>query len=146
MSDKSLPGNRQDVSELVDRGELMSLQDVEHEQLKAERGQRIRSRREELSYTVEEFSELTNLSQRTITDIELGRTSPRADTIVILCEHLKITSDYLLGLRNRNYDDVMQDAKTAHIVRYFLEFANDDQDMVLFFIEFLREWIKHRDT
>ena len=31
MSDKNVPGNRQEVSELVDRGETMSLSDVEYE-------------------------------------------------------------------------------------------------------------------
>ena len=107
MPDKSIPGNRQEVSELVERGEMMSLQGIEHEQLKLERSDRVRSRREELGYTVEEFSKVTGLSPRTITDIELGSTSPRADTIVTLCEHLKVTSDYLFELRNRNYDDVM---------------------------------------
>ena len=145
MPDKPVPGNRQEVSKLVDGGESLSLNDVEYQQDKKERGVRVRSRREELGHTIEDFSEITGLSIRTITDVELGRTSPRADTLVILCEHLKITADYILGLRIRNYDDVMQDAKSAHLVRAFLQFANDDKEMVLFFIEFMREWIQHRD-
>lgn len=58
---------------------------------------RIRSQREELDYTIEDFSQIMGLSPRTIVDIELGRSSPWSDRLVILCEHLKITSDYLLG-------------------------------------------------
>ena len=119
MSDKTIPSNRQEVSELVELGETMSLQNIEREQLKLECSERVRSRREELGYTIEEFSKVTGLSPRTIVDIELGRTSPRSGTIVILCEHLKITSDYLLGLRNRNYDDVIPGAKAAHLVKAF---------------------------
>lgn len=49
MSDKSVPGNRQEVSELVDRIESMSLQDAGHEQDKKKYGDHIRNQREELS-------------------------------------------------------------------------------------------------
>ena len=62
MRDKTLPGNRQEVSELVERGDTQSLQDIEHEQLKVERGLRVRSRREELDYTLNDLSEITGLS------------------------------------------------------------------------------------
>ena len=87
MSDKSVPGNRQDVSELVNRGELMSLQDVEHEQLKAERGQRIRSRRDEMGYAVDEFCEATSLSPRTITDSVNLFLAVRRDPIRLFGSH-----------------------------------------------------------
>ena len=40
MSDKSLTGNRQEVSELVEFGEMMSLSDIEYEQECKERGAR----------------------------------------------------------------------------------------------------------
>ena len=41
--------------------------------MKVERGLRVRSRREELCHTIEDFSEITGLSIRTITDVELGQ-------------------------------------------------------------------------
>ena len=41
MSDKAVPNNRHEVSELVERCEMMSLPDIKHKQLKVERGWRI---------------------------------------------------------------------------------------------------------
>ena len=77
--------NRQDeVLTLVERSKTQSLQDVKHEQLKVGRNSRVRSQREELGHTVKNFSKITGFYVGTIIDVELGRTSPRADTIVTL--------------------------------------------------------------
>ncbi len=54
-NEKSL-GNRQEVSALVESGDTQSLQDIKHEQLK------VRSQREELGHTIEDFSKITGLS------------------------------------------------------------------------------------
>ena len=52
--------------------------------------------------------------------IALTKTSPRSDTIVILCEHLKITSDYLLGLRNRAENSASKAVKKTEHTFYQL--------------------------
>ena len=140
------PEHRNDVEELVKEGDKRSLVDSEYARRKRETGERVKSRREELGYTRADLSKLTGISDSTIAFIEQGRSAPNLETLILLCEGLQHSADYIIGLRDRNYDDVMRDSKTAHIVRVFLKFSKRHKDEVLWFIEAVSERIrKHGD-
>ena len=136
------PKHRNEVNELVDKGEKKSLVDSEFQRRKIDTGERVRARREELGYTRADLAKLTGISESTISFIEQGRSAPNLETLTLVCEGLQCSADYVIGLRDRNYDDVMRDAKTAHVVRMFLKFSKRHKDEALWFIEALAERIK----
>lgn len=55
--------------------------------------------REELGITQKEFARLVGLNERTVNDIETGKTRPKADTLVRLADALGVMTDELLGHR-----------------------------------------------
>ena len=70
--------------------------DKEQQRLNKEIGDRIRGQREFLEYTREELSEMADISTQFLADIEVGRKSMTAATIIKLSEALHISSDYIL--------------------------------------------------
>ena len=77
-------------------------------------GIRIRNRREELNYTREKIAERANISVQFLFDIEKGKKSMTALTIINLAKALSISVDYLLlGTRetdmcmNRNLEKIL---------------------------------------
>lgn len=58
---------------------------------------RLKERRIELKYTLQDLGRLTMLSTSTIDNYEHGYTSPTIQPLVDLCHALKCTPNYLLG-------------------------------------------------
>ena len=139
---KGKPEHRNDVERLVDSGEKKQLFDAEYDRRKRETGERVKRRRDELGYTRSDLAKVTGLSEHTIAYIEQGRSAPNLETLILLCEGLQQSADYVIGLRDRNYDDVMRDPKTAHVVRMLLRFSKENKDEVLWFIEAVSDRIK----
>jgi transcriptional regulator with XRE-family HTH domain len=125
------PEHRKDVEKLVDTVDQKRLIDSEYDRRKRETGDRVKRRREELGYTRADLSKVTGISDSTIAFIEQGRSAPNLETLILLCEGLQQSADYVIGLRDRNYDDVMRDSKTAHLVRVFLRFSKRHKDEAL---------------
>ncbi len=59
-------------------------------------GLRLSARRKQLGMTQEKLAEQANVTAQTISYAELGKKAMRADTIVGVCNALKISADYLL--------------------------------------------------
>ena len=64
--------------------------------LNFEIGKRVREQREYMGKTREEFSEKLEISERFLTDIELGNRGMSFATLIRLCKILSISSDYIL--------------------------------------------------
>lgn len=60
-------------------------------------GSRICQRRKELHITQKKLSELINMSNTHICSIETGEKTPSFETLLIICNQLGITVDYLLN-------------------------------------------------
>ena len=58
---------------------------------------RIFNKLEELDMTQKEFSKKTGIPQSTISDWRKKRTNPTAEKILIICEVLKVTPEWLLS-------------------------------------------------
>ena len=58
---------------------------------------RIFAKLEELNMTQKEFSELTGIPQTTISDWRKKRTNPTAEKIMVICNVLKVSPEWLLS-------------------------------------------------
>ncbi len=61
-------------------------------------GQRIMEQRKKYGETQKELAQLLGLGTTQITGVEHGRNSTTAERISMICEHYRISADYLLGL------------------------------------------------
>lgn len=64
--------------------------------LNLEIGERIRQEREFLGYTREQFSEILDISERFLADIELGNRGMSFSTLINISQKLNVTTDYIL--------------------------------------------------
>lgn len=128
-----IPEHRMGVEELVDKGEKKKLVDSEYDRRKKETGNRVTKRRQELGYTRVDLARVSSLAETTIAFIEQGRSAPNLETLILLCQGLQCSADYIIGLREANYDDLMRDSKTTYLVRKFLRFSQQHKDEVLWF-------------
>ncbi len=73
-------------------------------------GRRVRSCREQLGYTREQFSEQVSISPQFLAEIENGKKGMSAETLYKICTRFSISADYLLlGVSSSNtLDDPIQ--------------------------------------
>lgn len=62
--------------------------------------QRLRDLRNEAGEERKELAEIMGVSASQISEMENGRKGTTMDRLVLLCEHYKVSSDYLLGLKD----------------------------------------------
>lgn len=71
---------------------------------KTEIGERIRREREQFGVSREKFCEKISLSPQFLSEIELGKKGPSSETILKICDGLKVSTDYILrGQENTPY-------------------------------------------
>ena len=64
-------------------------------------GEKIRNLREDKDLNQTQLANNTNMTQRKISYIECGKCEPSIDDIVAFCNFFKVSSDYLLGLKDK---------------------------------------------
>lgn len=78
-------------------------------------GMRIRTQRELLGYTREEFAELINITPKFCSDIELGHRGMSIQTLCNICNVLHISSDYILFGQNNEHNTTELDSLIAQL-------------------------------
>ena len=63
-------------------------------------GEKIRNLREDADLNQTQLGKEIGMTQRKISYIECGKYEPNIDDIISLCNFFKVSSDYLLGLKN----------------------------------------------
>lgn len=63
---------------------------------------RLRELRKENKLSIEKLSELCDLSKNCIGFYERGITIPRIDNLIKIAEVLNVSTDYLIGVDNKN--------------------------------------------
>lgn len=63
-------------------------------------GIRLRQLRNDRSENQKVLAELLNVTVTQVSDIENGKVSTTLEKLVLICEHYKVSSDYLLGLKD----------------------------------------------
>ena len=61
-------------------------------------GQRIFEQRKEADETQKALAQLLGVGETQISEIERGNRTTSAERIALICEHYKVSADYLLGL------------------------------------------------
>ena len=100
--------------------------------------QLIKNRRKQLSITQTELAKQSSLTPAAISQFESGTRKPSFDTLSNLADALKVTTDYLLGKRRENYDDLLADPKVSVMFKGMMELPEKDKEMMFEFYQFLR--------
>lgn len=96
-------------------------------------GNRIQQRRKELGLKQYELAEQINISNNHMSSIETGREKPSLETLLHICELLRVSPDYLL-LGNMHTDN------TSHDILASLRLCSkEDIELARNFIELLVE-------
>lgn len=76
-------------------------------------GEAVRGERARRRLTQKQLAELLHLSERTIMDVELGRTNSRLETIAIIAKGLNISLDAIV------FPDVPRDSLPKNVMDFF---------------------------
>ncbi len=99
---------------------------------------RIKQRRRELKMTQTELAKAANLTPAAISQFESGTRKPSFNTLSSLSDALKVTTDYLLGKKDRGYEDLMADPRVNVMFRGMMEFVEKDKETLYEFYKFLK--------
>lgn len=64
-------------------------------------GERVKNLREDADLSQTELGKKLGMTQRKISYIECGKCEPSIEDIIVFCRFFKVSSDYLLGLSNK---------------------------------------------
>lgn len=98
---------------------------------------RIKQRRRELKMTQTELAKAADLTPAAISQFESGTRKPSFNTLSSLSDALRVTTDYLLGKKDRGYDDLMADPRVSMMFRGMMEFSEDNKAHLFEFYQFL---------
>lgn len=98
---------------------------------------RIKQRRRELKMTQTELAKAANLTPAAISQFESGTRKPSFNTLSSLSDALKVTTDYLLGKKDRGYEDLMADPRVNVMFRGMMDFTEKSKEHLFEFYKFL---------
>lgn len=96
---------------------------------------RLRIVRNEHGYTQEELADKMNVSQKTISSWETGRTSPKFEESRRLCELYGCTLEYLTGTKQHDSNDITIDDIMFRMKSFDVETLKKISDYADFLIE-----------
>jgi len=100
--------------------------------------ERIKSRRTELNITQTQLAKSASLTPAAISQFESGLRKPSFDALSKLANALKVTTDYLLGMKRASYEDILADPKVSVMFRGIMNLSEKDKNAMLEFYEFLK--------
>ena len=100
----------------------------------------IKRRRLELKMTQTQLASNASLTPAAISQFESGTRKPSFNTLSSLADALKVTTDYLLGKRKQNYDDLLADPQVALMFKGLMELPERDKETMLEFYQFLKKY------
>ena len=109
-------------------------------------GDRIFDRLKEIGMTQKEFSEKTGISQSTISEWKSKRTNPTSEKIMIICDTLKVTPEWILsgssktGNRGNELPWYVIDRSTelGMLVTRYRELDEKQRERIMGYLEALR--------
>jgi transcriptional regulator with XRE-family HTH domain len=100
-------------------------------------GERIRGRRIALKLSQKDLSSQVEVSPPAINQFEKGEKAPSTATLIKLAEALDVSSDYLLGVSDRQ--DVFLDNRVREVFNEFITLNRRDRMQIMSNINFLKE-------
>ena len=98
----------------------------------------IKRRRLELEMTQTQLAANASLTPAAISQFESGTRKPSFNTLSSLADALKVTTDYLLGKRKQNYDDLLADPQVGLMFSGLMNLPEKDKEIMLEFYQFLK--------
>jgi len=99
---------------------------------------RIKDRRIALGATQTQLAKKAELTPAAISQFESGARKPSFDALSRLAEALRVTTDYLLGKKELDYEDLLTDPRVSVMFRGMMELSESDKEAMLEFYEFLK--------
>ena len=99
---------------------------------------RIKNQRAKLRITQTDLAKAAKLTPAAISQFESGARKPSFDALSKLATALKVTTDYLLGMKQPGYEDILADPKVSVMFRGIMELPEQDKQTMLEFYEFLK--------
>ncbi len=106
---------------------------------------RIKERRRELKMTQTELAKAANLTPAAISQFESGTRKPSFNTLSSLSDALKVTTDFLLGKKERGYEDLMADPRLNVMFRGMMDFTEKDKETLYEHYKFLKHQADNTD-
>ena len=100
---------------------------------------RIKERRDKLGMTQTQLAKSAKLTPAAISQFESGARKPAFDTLSSLADALKVTTDYLLGKKAHDYDDLLADPKVSVMFRGIMDLSEEDKETLIEFYQFLKD-------
>ena len=97
---------------------------------------RIKDRRTKLNITQTGLAKAAKLTPAAISQFESGARKPSFDALSKLAKALKVTTDYLLGMKQSGYDNILADPKVSVMFRGIMDLSEQDKQTMLEFYEF----------
>lgn len=107
---------------------------------------RIKERRRELKMTQTELAKAANLTPAAISQFESGTRKPSFNTLSSLSDALKVTTDYLLGKKERGFEDLMADPRLNVMFRGMMDFTEKDKEILYEHYKFLKYQAEKADS
>lgn len=98
----------------------------------------IKELREKLGMTQTDLAHAAGLTPAAISQFESGIRKPSFQTLECLSDALKVTTDYLVGRRERGYGDLLADPKMEEMLRGMLELNEKDKDILYNYFRFIQ--------
>ena len=99
---------------------------------------RIKDRRTKLNITQTGLAKAAKLTPAAISQFESGAHKPSFDALSKLSKALKVTTDYLLGMKQSGYENILADPKVSVMFRGIMDLSENDKQTMLEFYEFLK--------
>lgn len=93
--------------------------------------ERLKQRRIELDMTQEDLAEAADLTPSAISLFEKGSRFPGSMSLTRLSEALRVTPDYLLGKKERDFEDLLADPRIMDMAKGMSKLS-EEQRQVLF--------------
>ncbi|MDD2288416.1 MAG: helix-turn-helix transcriptional regulator [Tepidanaerobacteraceae bacterium] len=103
-------------------------------------GKRIKLQRVKLSKTQDQLAEEVNISQKYLSQIEIGKSKPRVEVLIKIANALGISLDYLA-------QDILTDTNNIHINSVILNMqvmSKDEQALILDITQRFREFSERK--
>jgi transcriptional regulator with XRE-family HTH domain len=99
---------------------------------------RIKQRRRELKMTQTELAKEANLTPAAISQFESGTRKPSFNTLSSLSDALKVTTDYLLGKKDLDFEDLSADPEVSVMLRGMMTLTETNKEILVKLYKFLK--------
>jgi transcriptional regulator with XRE-family HTH domain len=107
-------------------------------------GERIQRRRKDLKLSQSELARRSSLTPAAIWQYERGERTPSSDALANLAKALKVSADYLLGVRDANWGDLTLDNELQTMFRGLPKLSEADKQKLFDYFLLLKKQPRHR--